>query len=67
MKSALKISIPFLLFIIVEWLGREKKFPLENMEHEFSKPTRWLVYMFIIFLIGIYMQTQQTPFIYFNF
>ena len=67
MKSALKISIPFLLFIAVEWLGREKKFPLENMEYQFSKPTRWLVYMFIIFLIGIYMQTQQTPFIYFNF
>ena len=67
MKSALKICIPFLLFIAMEWLGREKKYPIENIEYQFNKPARWLLYGFIIFLIGIYMQTEQTPFIYFNF
>ena len=67
LKEIVKISIPFLFFISVEWLGREKQFPIATLENQFKKPVRWLIYCFILLLIGLYMQTEQTPFIYFNF
>lgn len=57
--------ILFLLF--VEWMGRDKKFALSEIELKFSKPFRWLFYFFLTFLMGMFMQTDEMPFIYFQF
>lgn len=71
------ILIAFLLFI--EWLGREHNYALENFL--LSTPPnrkvkigggkimiiRWLFYSFIIMLIALFLQTNDTPFIYFQF
>ncbi|QNJ96674.1 MBOAT family O-acyltransferase [Constantimarinum furrinae] len=53
-------------FIAAEWFGREGKFATDGLK---SKPrlVRWGSYMFLVFLIGMYMQTEETPFIYFQF
>jgi D-alanyl-lipoteichoic acid acyltransferase DltB (MBOAT superfamily) len=56
-----------LFFILVEWQGRKHKFALQNVSLIPYKPIRWGIYASIIFLIGMYMQTKESPFIYFQF
>lgn len=54
-------------FILIEWLGREQKFALEKIGLNWNRPFRWFFYMFIVFLLGMFMATEETPFIYFQF
>jgi alginate O-acetyltransferase complex protein AlgI len=63
--SAIKILIP--LFIFIEWFGRENQYAIERLGLNWPKPVRWAFYSFIIFSIGMFMQTTETPFIYFQF
>ena len=55
----------FMLF--VEWLGRTGQYALENIKEKTPLVFRWVFYAFIIFLIGMYMETEESPFIYFQF
>lgn len=66
------ILIAFLLFI--EWIGREDNYGIETLfnagkDHQQYGKTfvRWSFYSFIIMLIVLFMQTNETPFIYFQF
>ena len=54
-------------FMLVEWLGRDQQYALAKLGSKFSRPVRWVMYSVIIFFIGMYMQTEETPFIYFQF
>jgi len=63
--SAIKILIP--LFIFIEWSGRENQYAIERLGLNWPRPVRWAFYSFIIFSIGMFMQTTETPFIYFQF
>jgi alginate O-acetyltransferase complex protein AlgI len=54
-------------FIIIEWFGRRDKFALEKIGLNWKRPFRLVFYAFIIFLIGMFMKTGGTPFIYFQF
>ena len=56
-----------LLFIIIEWFGRKNEYAIEKMFKNYHQIFRWCFYSFLIFLIGMYMQTNETPFIYFQF
>jgi D-alanyl-lipoteichoic acid acyltransferase DltB (MBOAT superfamily) len=56
-----------LFFIIIEWLGRKEQFAIAKLGFELWRPLRWFFYSFIIFLIFMFMQTEETPFIYFQF
>ncbi len=67
MVNASVLFLLILLFMVVEWLGREKKYAIQNLQIKFSKPVRWAIYISIVFLIGIFMHTSETPFIYFQF
>jgi len=67
MVNALVIFFLILLFMIIEWFGREKKYAIQNLQFNFSRPVRWAIYISIIFLIGMFMHTSETPFIYFQF
>ena len=60
-------SILIVIFIILEWMGRENLYAIEKIGFKWLRIARWLLYAFIIFLIGFYMQTIETPFIYFQF
>lgn len=59
------LLICFLL--VVEWLGREHEYGIQNLFRQRSRYVRWLFYAFVLFCLGMFMQTEETPFIYFQF
>jgi D-alanyl-lipoteichoic acid acyltransferase DltB (MBOAT superfamily) len=60
--------LPLIFFMItIEWFGREYEFAIEKIELKHKRFLRWTFYSVIIFIIGMYMQTTETPFIYFQF
>ena len=54
-------------FFVIEWLGRERQYALSHIGEHWPRPLRWSFYSFLIFLMGMYMSTSETPFIYFQF
>jgi D-alanyl-lipoteichoic acid acyltransferase DltB (MBOAT superfamily) len=56
-----------ILFIVVEWLGRKDEYAIEKLDYKLNKPIRWMVYSLLIFVIGMYMPSAESPFIYFQF
>ncbi len=56
-----------IFFFVVEWIGREGQFAIENIKGRWNRPLRWAFYSAIIFLMGMFMRTTETPFIYFQF
>lgn len=64
-NAVLIVLILFMLFI--EWTGRENQYGLEKTGLRWPRILRWSFYSFIVFLIGMFMQTEETPFIYFQF
>jgi alginate O-acetyltransferase complex protein AlgI len=62
----LLVFILILFFVVIEWFGREGEFATDGLK---SKPKliRWGSYVFLVFMIAMYMQTEETPFIYFQF
>jgi alginate O-acetyltransferase complex protein AlgI len=63
---------PFYLFFIlsvfffVEWICREKKFPLENIQDNLNVVMRWTLYILMIFVV-LYFSNSEQQFIYFQF
>jgi alginate O-acetyltransferase complex protein AlgI len=55
------------MFFIIEWLGRRGQFALEHWDNIKSFKRSWLLHAFILLLIGLYMYTEETNFIYFQF
>lgn len=53
------------LLLIIEWMGRRNQFAIENIR--IARPARWSFYASLIFIIGMFMKTDNTPFIYFQF
>ncbi|SDE61210.1 MBOAT family O-acyltransferase [Riemerella columbipharyngis] len=76
-KEALGVLIIIAFFMSVEWMGKDYNYALENLliPHQntsakrarFLSIARWVFYAFIIMLIGLFIQTKETPFIYFQF
>lgn len=67
-----QLPLNMMLFLIsvlffIEWLQREKQHALQIEKMKLPRLVRWTVYSFIIFMIGMYMPTSETPFIYFQF
>lgn len=56
-----------IFFIIMEWVGRANQYGLEKIGIKWPRILRWTFYGFLIFLIGMYMPTEESPFIYFQF
>ncbi|MFT4015878.1 MAG: MBOAT family O-acyltransferase [Agriterribacter sp.] len=54
-------------FNIIEWTGRAHQYAIAKMGISWHWLLRWLFYSFIIVLMGMYMKTDETPFIYFQF
>jgi len=60
--------LPWIAFLLIaEWFQRDKPHVLHFQNTNLPRIVRWAFYSFLIFLIGMYMQTEQTPFIYFQF
>jgi len=62
------VFIILLLFLLViEWRGRENQYAIENLGQKYPRIVRFVFYALIIFLIGMYAPTNETPFIYLKF
>lgn len=55
------------MMIAVEWLGREGLHALSAMEKIRHRAARWLIYSGLLILMVLFMQTKESPFIYFQF
>ena len=58
------IIVPFLL---IEWLGRESNYAIERLGLSWPRYLRWGFYLFLIFSLGMFMDTNESAFIYFQF
>lgn len=61
------ILLLLVFFILIEWIGRENNYAIEKIGLKKHRFIRWMFYAFLLFLIGMFMQTNETPFIYFQF
>lgn len=65
------LSIPTILltifFLLIEWLGREDQYAIAQLGFKWPISCRWGFYLLLIFLMGLFMKSNETPFIYFQF
>lgn len=54
------------VFLIIEWLGRDKKFAIESM-HSNHRLLRWLSYIVLVFVTMYFGAFDEVDFIYFQF
>jgi alginate O-acetyltransferase complex protein AlgI len=66
-RKSVIILLLILFFMLIEWLGKSDKYALENLFMTSPRKYRWTFYSLLIFLIGMFMTTDHTPFIYFQF
>jgi D-alanyl-lipoteichoic acid acyltransferase DltB (MBOAT superfamily) len=59
-------SILLIIFIIMEWIGREHQYAIEKVAHTWKTPLRYAFYYIIVFAIFWYGGKEQ-QFIYFQF
>ncbi len=62
----LTLIITVILFLVIEWLGREKQYPLANLEARLPRLVRWASYYTIVLAIFYFAGSEQ-KFIYFQF
>ena len=55
-----------LLFLIIEWIGREDSFAISKFIDRMPLFIRWISYSFLVFSI-IYYSVNENQFIYFQF
>lgn len=67
MSSALTTIILVAIFVLVEWQGREGQYAISEIGQKWNRPIRWTIYSLIIFAIGMFMPSVESPFIYFQF
>lgn len=66
-KAALATLILVTFFMLIEWLGREHQYATQNLFLKKPRAIRWGFYFILIILMGLFLQTHETPFIYFQF
>lgn len=66
-ENSLLVMMLILSFTFIEWFGRENQYAIEQLGLDWPRPVRWVFYSSMIFSIGMFMQTTETPFIYFRF
>ncbi|KAF2080419.1 MBOAT family O-acyltransferase [Flavobacterium sharifuzzamanii] len=65
-KKPIYLFVLIFLFIVIEWIGREGEYALENLFKNQRRVKRWSFYLFISILIFLF-QGKQQEFIYFQF
>jgi hypothetical protein len=64
--KAVPIIFMTMIFLIVEWIGREQQYAIEHLGTKWYKPLRWAMYYAIILAIFHFTGKEQ-QFIYFQF
>jgi D-alanyl-lipoteichoic acid acyltransferase DltB (MBOAT superfamily) len=60
------LFVLILVFIIIEWFGRENQYALEKFNLKIPRVIRWGFYYIIVFIIFYFAGSEQ-QFIYFQF
>lgn len=62
-------SIPLLIafLLLIEWNGRFEQHALERFAFKSPRYVRWAFYSFVILLMGLFIPSEESPFIYFQF
>jgi D-alanyl-lipoteichoic acid acyltransferase DltB (MBOAT superfamily) len=58
--------ILIIIFLIIEWIGREEQFAIAKIGLKWYAPLRWTMYYIIIFMI-FWLGGKEQQFIYFQF
>ena len=66
MKHAFITVFLIMIFVLIEWIGREDEYAIERISFKWGKPYRWLMYNGIILAI-LWFSGHQQQFIYFQF
>ena len=63
------MNLPYLIafFLVVEWVGREGRYGLEQVGAAWPRWLRWTGYAGLLALMALFMRTEESPFIYFQF
>ena len=64
--GAIKTAIFLLIFILIEWRGRDKEYAIEKLGLKWKKPLRYGMYYLLIFTI-LWFAGREQEFIYFQF
>lgn len=65
--KAVVVLLLIVVFLTIEWIGRRSHFAIEKIGIQRKPIFRWSFYSLLIFIIFLFMQTEETPFIYFQF
>ena len=65
-KTYKKVIFLIIIFLIIEWFGREQQYAIEKIGMKWYKPIRLSMYYLIVLSI-FYFMGQEQPFIYFQF
>jgi len=60
------LLVLILIFLIIEWLGREQQYAIAHLGITWNKPARWAFYFLVINAILLF-QGKEQQFIYFQF
>lgn len=68
LREVVILSMLLVLFVIIEWIGREGQFAVENIVVVKSKALRWSLYLSILLVLYFFGAFDETvEFIYFQF
>lgn len=62
----LSLIVLLLIFILIEWLGRENKYAIEKLGFKWPRPVRWSFYYCLVITVYL-MGGKEQQFIYFQF
>lgn len=62
----IQISMLILVFMLIEWFGRDSNFAIQNIGLKWKRKYRWLFYAFLILIMVLFLSSEQ-QFIYFQF
>ena len=65
-RGSLALKILLVIFVTVEWFGREKQYAIQHLGISWKRPLRYAVYCAIVIAIFLYGGKEQ-EFIYFQF
>mgnify|MGYP006079307453 CR=1 FL=1 len=61
-----KTIILLIMFVFLEWVGREGEYGLKKLFLSYKRRTRWMAYLILCVLI-LYYSGREQPFLYFQF
>ena len=65
--KAISTILLIVFMMLIEWIGRQDDHALNTLLIKKKRLVRWSFYSFVIFLMGMFMATEESPFIYFQF